>query len=101
MNSIVPPSPHRPKSLFRKPCAIKRCAELAPFGQMLCDMHEAMAPVELTDAVAEANRAFIAAAQDNDMDGAMRALERGLMTERRIRLSIEAMEAEVRKEGVA
>lgn len=101
MNSIATPSAHIAKALLRKPCAVKRCADLAPFGQMLCDRHEAMAPAELTSAVIEANRAFIAAAQDNNIDGAMRALERGLIAERRIKLAIEAKEAEARNGGDA
>lgn len=93
MNSRVPSPAHMPKSLLRKPCAIKRCAELASLGHLLCDKHEKMVPAELNARIETANRCFLDAARAGDMGGAMGALERSLLTERQIKLAIEAMEA--------
>lgn len=92
MSSVVSSPAYMAKLCSRKPCAISRCAELVPFGRTLCDRHEAKIPADLGAAFEEANRAFITAATENDFAAAMRALERGLLTERRIRLAIEAGE---------
>lgn len=93
MNSRVPSPAHMSQAFLRKPCAIRRCAELAPFGHLFCGKHEAMIPAELSAAVEAANKAFIAAAQNQNIGEAMSALERALMAERQTKIAIEAMEA--------
>lgn len=100
MNSPVPSPKYMPRGLLRKVCAIKRCAELAQLEHhLLCPKHEAMIPDHLAAEVETANRAFFDAAHDGDITSAMRALERALMGERKIRLAIEAKEAEAREAG--
>lgn len=93
MSSILRTAAHMPAWPSRKLCPVKRCADLAPFGRALCAKHEAKIPADLGAALDEAMSAFVAAAEESDTAAAMRALERALMTERRIRLAIEAEEA--------
>ena len=93
MSDALPTPAHFSTGFLRKPCPVRRCAELRPLGQIFCERHMAAIPPELEARWIEANRDFVAAAREQEMTAAMQALERALVTERAMRLAIERGEA--------
>lgn len=84
---------------MRKVCAIRRCADLAPFGRTLCDRHERKVSPGFRWITESTEHDLIAARENCDFEAAVNALKLLLIAEHSIRLSIEADEAREPTQG--